>query len=131
MAPTRAGIAAAATADPEFPIAARFWNATLRLDVGDRAHVLQVANGAITREQALPASDPAAATYTVRVAAPESEWTRLLVPVPRPYYQDLFGAMSRHDFKVDGDVEAFFAYYPAVRRLVELARTLQPAGATA
>jgi hypothetical protein len=124
--PTFDRVVALAAGDGEWRIAARMWNAVLRLDVGQVAHLLKIENGRLASHAACPASDPAAVTYTVRVAATGDGWRELLAPVPRPFYQDLYGAMTRHGFAVDGDFETFFAYYPAVRRLVELLRAGQP-----
>jgi len=111
--------------DGEWRIAARMWNAVLRLDVDQVAHLLRIENGKLVNHTAAPASDPAATPYTVRVAATGDGWRELLAPVPRPFYQDLYGAMTRHGFTAGGDFESFFAYYPAVRRLVELLRAAQ------
>lgn len=116
------GFADTANADGELRIAARMWNAVLRLDAGERATIFRFEGGRLTGVAALAASDPAAKGYTIRVSAPEDGWRELLAPVPRPFYQDLYGAMSRHGFVADGDFESFFAYYPAVRRLIELLR---------
>ncbi len=123
-------VVALARDDGEWQIAARMWNAVLRFDVGQVAHVFRIENGILANHTACPLSAPAATPCTVRVAAPREGWRQLLAPVPRPFYQDLYGAMTRHGFAVDGDFETFFAYYPAVRRLVELLRAVQtPEGA--
>ncbi len=124
--PTFDAVVTLASDDGEWRVAARMWNAVLRLDVDGVAHLLRIENGTLASHAACPASDPAAVPYTVRVAAPGDGWRELLAPIPRPFYQDLYGAMTRHGFAVDGDFEAFFAYYPAVRRLVELLRAPQP-----
>lgn len=116
------GIAELAGADGELRIAARMWNAVLRFDAGERALLFRFEGGRLASVTATGASDAAAQGYTVRVSAPEEGWRELLAPVPRPFYQDLYGAMSRHGFIADGDFESFFAYYPAVRRIIELLR---------
>ena len=115
-----------ANADGEWRIAARMWTGVLRLDVDATAHLLRIENGTLASHCACAVSDAAAAPYTVRVAETGDGWRELLAAVPRPFYQDLYGAMTRHGFAVDGDFETFFAYYPAVRRLVELLRVAQP-----
>ena len=123
--PTFDAVAALAADDGEWRIAARMWTAVLRLDVDQVAHLLRIENGKLSGHAAYPASDPTATPFTVRIAAPADGWRELLAPLPRPFYQDLYGAMTRHGFVVDGDFEMFFAYYPAVRRLVELLRAVQ------
>ena len=42
--------------------------------------------------------------------------------MPRPFYQDLYAATVHHGFSVSGDTLNYCAYYPALRRLVELMR---------
>lgn len=116
-------LAARANEDGEFRIAARLWTAQLRLDAGEDRVRLRIENGALrTVEPCAPE-----ATCDARIAAPPEEWARLLEACPRPFYQDLFGALTHHGFRIDGDLEGFFAYYPAVRRLVELLREARAA----
>ena len=104
--------------DGEFRIAARLWNATLRFDVGERSVELAVSDGEIV------SATPCARTNRcdANVSGPAEEWDELLARVPRPLHQDLFGGITLGRFQLEGDVEAFYAYYPAVRRLVDLAR---------
>jgi hypothetical protein len=108
----------AANADPEFRIAARFWNADVRFAVDERGRVLRVRGGRI--EAILGDAEAQEAGVTIRASA--ETWREILSPIPRPFYQDLYGAALQHDLRIEGDVESFFPYYPAVRRLVELLR---------
>jgi hypothetical protein len=107
-----------ANRDGEFRIAARLWNATLRLDVGERSIEVAVSDGEIV------AATPCARTNRcdASVSGAAEEWDELLARVPRALHQDLFGGITLGRFQLEGDVEAFYAYYPAVRRLVDLAR---------
>lgn len=111
-------LAARANADGEFRLAARFWTATLRFDVGERCTALRIEDGVVRTVAACKPDDPSDA----RVAAPAEEWQRLLAAEPRPFYQDLFGATASHGFVMDGDPIAVYPYYAALRRLIELAR---------
>jgi hypothetical protein len=107
-----------ANADPEFRIAARFWNADVRFAVEAHGRVLRVRAGrieAVLDDRDAPACD-------VSIGAPAETWREILAPVPRPFYQDLYGASLQHDLRFEGDLDAFYPYYPAVRRLVELLR---------
>ena len=107
-----------ANRDGEFRIAARLWNATLRFDVGERSVALAVSDGEIrTVRPCAPGS-----RCDASVSGPAEEWEELLARVPRPLHQDLFGGISLGRFQLEGDVEAFYAYYPAVRRLVDIVR---------
>jgi len=105
-------------ADGEFRHAARFWTATLRFDVGEESHRLRFEDGVLREVAACAAGAPC----DVFVAAPRVDWERLLEPVPRPFYQDFFSAMWRHGFRMNEDMMAWAAYYPALRRLVEVLR---------
>ena len=42
--------------------------------------------------------------------------------MPKPFYQDLYAATIHHGFSVAGDTLDYCAYYPALRRLIELMR---------
>jgi len=82
--------------DGEFRVAARFWNATLRLDMGEASHRLRFEDGSLV--DVSPCSADTACD--VFVTASEAEWHELLAPVPRPYYQDLFGAQFQHGVRL-------------------------------
>jgi hypothetical protein len=111
--------------DGEFRVASRFWDATLRLDVGPDSRRLRFEGGALSEVSAC-ARD---AECDVHVSAPTEEWERLLEPTPRPFYQDLLAAQAHHGIELNEDFLDFAAYYPALRRLVDIlreARTLRP-----
>lgn len=111
-------LAELANRDPEFRIAARFWDCALRIEAGSFGRTLRIEGGQIV------AVDAAEGDWDLRIAAPPEEWAPLLEPVPRPFYQDLWGAMTHHGFELAGDLERhLFPYYSAVRRLLEILRT--------
>jgi hypothetical protein len=58
----------------------------------------------------------------VRIVATPDAWEKMLRSVPPAFYQDLFGAASRHGVLLLGEPEDIFPYYPALRRIVELLR---------
>jgi hypothetical protein len=102
--------------DAEFRLAARFWSATLRLDMGKASHRLRFEDGNLV--DVAPCNGDSACDLFV--TASEAEWRELLAPVPRPYYQDLFGAQFQHGVRLPEDPLAYAAYYPALRRLLQL-----------
>jgi len=114
----------AANGDPEFRLAARFWNTTLRLEMGEEALLIRVENGQIaevlTGRQVFTFLTP----VNIVVAAPPEDWRKFLERIPKPFYVDLWGATAHHGFKVGGDMESLYAYYPAVRRLFDIMRAL-------
>lgn len=118
------GLQEAINADPEFRIAARFWNATVRLDMGDTALLLHIEKGRLA-EVATGAQVIAFLTsVNIVVSAPAAEWRKFLEPIPKPFYVDLWGASAHHGFQVSGDMESLYAYYPAMRRLFDLMRSV-------
>lgn len=110
-----------ANADGEFRLLARFWNAAVRLEVGEEHLSLSIRNGRIGTVE--PWGGRIASDLTI--SAPADEWSRLLAPVPVPFYHDLAAAAAHHGFRLYGDVRHRCAYYPAVRRLVELLREVR------
>ncbi len=60
--------------------------------------------------------------YDFEVAGPKDGWTEIFARVPRPFYQDLVSAIFRHGFTLGGDVESFFAYHAALRRVIDVMR---------
>jgi hypothetical protein len=106
-----------ANGDGEFRIAARFWRSRLRLDLGAESVRLAVEDGAIRGAE--PCGREAACDTSV--SGEGDAWERLFAAVP--LWQDLFGAALRGDFTIAGaDPDGFLAYYPAVRRLLDLVR---------
>ncbi len=107
-----------ANRDGEFRVAARLWSGTLRFDVGDRSVELAIADGLIRAATGCDRTRRCGAS----VSGPLAEWELLLEAVPTPTHQDLFAGILLGRFQLEGDVESFYAYYPAVRRLVDLVR---------
>ena len=105
-----------ANADFEFRNAARFWTATVRFDIGAEVHTVALKDGEVV-EGGLDH----AFSYDVRIVATPETWHEMLAPVPRPFYHDL-SAARLHGLQIEAAPEVFGPYYPALRRLVELAR---------
>lgn len=105
--------------DPEFSIAARFWNSALRLEMGERSYILNIRDGTIDAVDLAPSSSE---SWDIKIGGPAEDWKEILEPIPRPFYQDLFAATVYHGLYYDGDLELMFAYYPALRRMMEIMR---------
>ncbi len=110
--------------DPEFRLAARFWNTALRLEMGNEALLLHIEKGQIVEQLSGHQAVAFLTPVNIVVSAPTSDWQKFLERIPKPFYVDLWGAMTHHGFKVGGDMESLYAYYPAVRRLFDIMRTL-------
>ena len=111
---------AAVNEDPEFRLAARFWNGAFRLGMGStEAYVFRVRDGQLVDVNLAPTSFDA---WDFEIAGPAEGWTELLARVPKPFYQDVASAILRHGFTLGGDVESYFAYHAALRRMIDLMR---------
>jgi hypothetical protein len=115
---------AAANADAEFALAARMWDADVVFSDGGDALKMVVRDG-VVRDVA--ACEPGAAAQ-IRISGAPGGWEKLLMPIPPAFYQDLFGAAQRHDFVLEGRIEDIGPYYPALRRVIELARGADDVG---
>ena len=56
------------------------------------------------------------------IEASTQEWERLLAPVPRPFYQSLFGAATHHEVALSGDPMETYAYMGALTRMLDVMR---------
>ncbi len=110
-------IISSANSDGEFKLAARLWNADVRFDLGADSYLMRMREGRISEFSKIDAPK-----WDVKISAPENDWRELLKPIPKPFYQDLMAAMTRHDFRVEGDLLGFNPYYRAICRLFELMR---------
>ena len=110
----------AINADPEFRLAARFWNGSFRLSMGaDEAYVFRVCDGQVVHVNRQPTVFDA---WDFEIGGPKEGWAEILAKVPRPFYQDPASAVFRHGFTLGGDVESFFAYHAALRRVIAVLR---------
>src|SRR5258705_9572684 len=105
--------------DPELGHAVRFWTGALYFQAGSARSALRFENGRLA--EAGP-SAALAGPRDVEISAAPGEWAKLLAPLPAPFYQDVFGASLHHPASLGGDVEALYAYYPAIRRVLEILR---------
>jgi hypothetical protein len=110
-----------ANRDGEFGLLARFWNATIRVRIGTTSYRLDVKGGVLS------GGEPwlGGIARDLSIEADEPEWNNLLASMPRPFYQDLYAATVHHGFAVSGSTLNYCAYYPALRRLIELMREVR------
>lgn len=111
--------------DDEFRMAARFWSAAIRVEMGSETYFFRLQDGKLI--SAAPPSGASVATdirdYDLEISAPEEEWSKYLEDVPAPFYHELWAAVSRHNFRHGGNMKMWFAYYPALRRMFEIMRS--------
>ena len=110
----------AINADPEFRLAARFWNGSFRLSMGaDEGYVFRVRDGQVVHVNRQPTVFDA---WDFEIGGPREGWAEILAKIPRPFYQDPASAVFRHGFTLGGDIESFFAYHAALRRVIAALR---------
>jgi len=105
-----------ARSDGELRIAARYWNARIRMAVGDRAYDLLLSNGNPTAFSAASPADKADVTIT----GPRESWAD-----PRAVIGLVIPAVSQlgQPLKVEGDAIAHVApYQAAIVRIIMLVR---------
>jgi len=105
--------------DAELARAARQWTGALHFADGARRVALRFDAGRFAG--AGPARAPVGPRDLEVTATPE-QWAKLLAPVPEAFYQDVFGAASQHGVGFGGDVETMYAYYAALRRVLDILR---------
>ncbi len=105
--------------DPEFALCARYWTGAVRLRVGEHGWMLRITDGRVT---GFDSAEAELAPGDIEVSAPEEAWRTFLQAIPPPFYHDLVAASLHHEFGIGGDMETFFAYYPAIRRLFDVLR---------
>lgn len=115
------GLREALNTDPEFQLSARYWNNRVKLDFGDRVYIISVHDGVVEEIE----EDPTMyAPSDLSISASSEEWDKLLAEMPRPFYQDIYSASVHHGFDIEGDLEQFFAYHAALRRMTQIMRGL-------
>src|SRR4051812_29288573 len=108
--------------DPEFVLHSRYLTAEIRVVIGDLQSFRIV-----TQNGQLVEVDPIVTpfdSYNIQLAGTEEQWSALLSSPPPPFYQDFFPAMAHYGFRIEGDMEKIISYYPAIRRLAEIFRSV-------
>jgi hypothetical protein len=98
-------------ADPEWRLAARFWDARIRFFVGGDGYLMDIKDGQLV-DFSQDAPDPD--NYDILIGGPAETWAEILEEIPRPYYQSFLPAKVFHGFTCAGDIECLYTYYGAV-----------------
>lgn len=112
----RAGV----NGDPEFAIAARFWNACIRFysNEGDE-YFMVIRDGKVAGFQ--EGSDGYQPS-TIYVGGPAETWRDLLSPEPPRFCNDFFPAAIHRGMRLGGDLSSLYAYYGALQRILAILR---------
>mgnify|MGYP005675531119 CR=1 FL=1 len=109
---------AAVNSDPEFSVAGRFFNGSMKLEMGDDPVLIKFLDGKISNLGEANTFDAA----DVAIKGSAEDWHEFLQPIPKPFYHDMFAAVVREGFEWSGDVVTLFAYYGAFRRMFDVMR---------
>jgi pimeloyl-ACP methyl ester carboxylesterase len=110
-------LALACNEDGEFRLAARRWNGAVRFHIGEEVVGLSLRDGV-----AKPWSVADLGVPTVVYSGGEEAWAALLSPRPPRFFNDLVPAEAAGGLVRSGDELAYWQYYPAIARLVEVLR---------
>lgn len=123
--------------DREFGLLSRYWTGRLRLGLGEDQLVIELADGTVVtvgHGRSHPGPDTAGQDSKavvpgeIGLSGPWSLWEEILAPVPRPFFNDIAPAQAL-GLVFSGPRETYYQYYPALRRLIEILRSLAPVGA--
>jgi len=109
---------ASVNSDPEFALACRYFNGSLKLDMGDDPILLTFRDGKLANLSEATMFDSA----DVAIKGSGENWHEFLQPIPKPFFHDMFAAVVREGFEWSGDLVTFFAYYGAFRRMFDVMR---------
>lgn len=107
--------------DSEFSLQARYWNTTIRIAADGRTWLVRIIDGVVAE------IDTAATPFDAwefQLSGTSEHWAQLLAPVPAAFFQDYYAAMLYHGFAIEGDMQQIMAYYPAIRRSLDVLRAL-------
>ena len=105
--------------DAEFRLNARKWEGRFRVSDEERAYLFQVHEGQVER---ITEGPDMYQPFDFSIHGPTDGWEKLLRPEPEPFYQDIYSAWVHHGFVVEGDLEQFFGFHMALRRMQQLLR---------
>jgi len=108
--------------DPEFILAARFMSKEILLGAGDSKCIVTIRNGKVMEINLSPTFMD---SWDFSIRATYESWEKLLSPSPPAFYHGLFAGMHRGTFSLEGNLEAAFAHFWAVGRMLDVMRQLQ------
>lgn len=112
----------AINADPEFRLASRLFSKDILLIVGEIQCLIKVRDGAVVEVNLNPTfMNP----WSFFIKGSAAAWEKFLQPTPPPFFTDLYGCVARRNFDLGGDIEAAFAHFWAVTRMLDIFRELE------
>jgi hypothetical protein len=112
----------AINSDPEFKLASRFFSKDILLIVGASKCIVRVRDGVVIEIKLDPTfMNP----WSFFIKGSTETWQKFLQPMPPPFFTDLYGCISRQHFDLGGDIEAAFAHYWALTRILDILREIE------
>lgn len=106
--------------DAEFRLNARLWEGRFRLSSReDNSYIFYIHDGQVEK---IVDNPDIYQDFDFSILGPADGWDKLLSPAPVPFYQDIFSAWIHHGFVVEGDLEQFFGFHMALRRMQQVMR---------
>ena len=112
----------AINSDPEFKLASRFFSKDILLIVGEAKCFVKLREGVVTEIKLNPTF---MSPWSFFIKGSAETWQKFLQPIPPPTFTDLYGCISRQHFELGGDIEAAFAHYWALTRMLDVLRELE------
>lgn len=107
--------------DPEFMREIRYYDGTLKMNMGDDSYEIVFSNGKpILAKDDVPNYS---APVTTEITGTDDMWQHLLAKKPIPYYQCLQTTCVKHGMQMSSNVETL-AYLPAWNRMVFVLRDI-------
>jgi hypothetical protein len=108
--------------DPEFKLASRFFSKDILLVVGESKCIIKMREGVVIEIKLDPTfMNP----WSFFIKGSTETWQKFLQPIPPPFFTDLYGCISRQNFELGGDIEAAFAHYWALTRMLDILREIE------
>jgi hypothetical protein len=108
--------------DPEFKLASRFFSKDILLIVGASKCIVRLRDGVVIEIKLDPTfMNP----WSFFIKGSTETWQKFLQPMPPPFFTDLYGCISRQHFELGGDIEAAFAHYWALTRILDILREIE------
>lgn len=105
--------------DPEFERAMRYFTGTLAIVIDGDSVAFDFADGQLVGPLTTPAADA-----DIMISGTQAQWDEMLAEYPRPFYQCLQTTSIKHGMELN-NTAVFYAYLPALNRLVSLLRAAQ------
>lgn len=114
-----------ATEDFEFSREMRYYTGKLHVTIGDQAWLAVYDDGHL---QSVAVADIDPQDAAIAVFGTRQQWEEMTAEHPRPFFQSLQSSSIKHGVQLS-NTDQFYAYLPALNRLMQIFRQLNVQGA--